>query len=250
MKNTQKIKNMRTMIHFMEEELNRGSVKEVKTLSNSYLNVLQDIVRPLGKQEKDTLIIHHHDISLIQNRIDSEILPNSLLISEYRDAHDFTVTVHRLEKIKSELDEMIDIRNYCINQEIIHSPEEEKEEETSFYSQEAMELLEQSIRHNHLITHFNEQHRGIGKTSAIIQKAHDEGYSILCSLNSQVEAVIDRARSMGINNLDVYSQHSNLAGKKYKNFLVDELVDSKNMAKISEQGHKIIGGFYRIVVCF
>lgn len=248
MSKPQALKNMEMILTKIEKAAQFREPQELKTLADIYRKTLDNQLRssssPLvGDQEKR--------LSNVIKDIENKNIPTSLERGEYKETHDYTVA---LDKLKSSLYRVLREEERCYK-EVVKRVRENKgdskiEKKESFYYLEAMELLEQSIKHNHLITHFNEQHRGIGKTSAIIQKAHDEGYSILCSSNSQVEAVIDRARSMGINDLDVYSQHSNLAGKKYKNFLVDELVDSKNMAKISEQGHKIIGGFYRIVVCF
>ena len=103
-------------------------------------------------------------------------------------------------------------------------------------------LLELSIEMGTLITLTDDQLRGLGKSTAIIEMANKLDAAVVVT-NSSYLALHGRK----INNLAVLSSVEGCRGLRFKNgFIVDEGVDDEIIKQLIRDGNKLLGGFKRL----
>lgn len=106
------------------------------------------------------------------------------------------------------------------------------------------ELLDLSIDMGTLITLTDEQLRGMGKTSAIIEKSKELGVPIVTSSRQQRDYL--EALS-GLRDIRYYVTADATRGTRLpEGFIVDEGVSDDVIKQLIKDGNKLLGGFKRL----
>lgn len=165
----------------------------------------------------------------------------SHLISKYK--------MHELisQKKYDEIAEHVEIL-YLI-EEAIEKIEEVKKNLSIDYT--LMEdMLDNSVKTGTLVTFYNEEHRGTGKTTALVKKAHELGAVLVVGMNQKeyVERIANELQLEGLNVI----VNCNLVSSKVTNrlvnngYLIDEMVSLDRIRNLRD--FKLLGGFYRVVI--
>lgn len=111
----------------------------------------------------------------------------------------------------------------------------------------AEELLELSIKHGVLMTALNNDTRGIGKTVALIKKAHELDATIVVGTVSTKHWVKLTAKELGLEVDCVYFNSVESAqGSRLGKFLVDDTTPNIIVVTLIDQGNTCLGGFNTI----
>lgn len=114
----------------------------------------------------------------------------------------------------------------------------------------AKKALEYSIELGVLFTDLGENIRGIGKTTALIEKAHELNVPIIVGNTTAQRNVIKHIKELGIY-VECYSANfpQELRGKRLSNnnsFIVDDTITNSMILELQKIGFKCIGGFNSI----
>jgi len=234
MENT--IKNMElVLLEIRKNVMTRGSDTRVpKTLIHSYLTLLRDFDR-MDKVRKrlqyGSLGVQAEQLNIIKHYIKDDKMQELFNTHDYVGINNYATV---LDKIGQALDAI-------------------GEPERSLYTPSKLieHLLNHSIQTGTLVTFFDEAHRGMGKTTALIKKVHELDAVLVTGLSTQARVAQDIAENMGLNvNIASAKEAATLAQhqKKMKEngYLVDELVSNEQLRSL--RGYKLLGGFTRIVI--
>lgn len=106
------------------------------------------------------------------------------------------------------------------------------------------ELLELSIEMGVLITLTDEQLRGMGKTSAIIEKSRKLGAPIVTTSRQQKDYL---EAFSGLTDIRHFNSPEATRGVRFPNgFIVDEGVSDDVIKQLIKDGSKLLGGFKRL----
>ena len=108
------------------------------------------------------------------------------------------------------------------------------------------ELLDYSIENGILVVLYDEKLRGAGKSTAIVEKAKEEGFTILVHTSVAKQYVQTIADGLGADHVKVYSINDNLQGRlrEGEKIILDELVDFNKAKSVVDLAKAVIvGGF-------
>ena len=234
MENT--IKNMElVLLEIRKNVMTKSSDTRVpKTLIHSYLTLLRDFDR-MDKVQKQSLYgslgVQADQLHIIKRYIKDDKMQELFNANDYVGINNYATV---LDKIGQALDAI-------------------GEPERSLYTPSKLieHLLNHSIQTGTLATFFDEAHRGMGKTTALIKKAHELDSVLVTGLSTQARVAQDIAENMGLNvNIASAKEAATLAQYQQKmkenGYLVDELVSNEQLRSL--RGYKLLGGFTRIVI--
>lgn len=236
------LKNMNIVLNEAKNNLSEMKILEVKTLMNTYLTLLKkfrdaDIVfNRIDDETSRQLRKQASSLELLKECVETDIT-HTLTDGKFKDADNLSVTLERIVKAIRDV-------SYLFPKGVIVSNREFPVNQT------IQDLLNLSVKSGTLVTFFDESHRGHGKTTALIKKAHELDVVLVTAIGTQAKYVTEMAIEMGLR-ITVTSvadarlpQHD---GKmRAKGYLVDELVSKEEFIKLKD--YKLLGGFSRIVI--
>jgi hypothetical protein len=237
MENT--IKNMELILDKALLELStNGNIQAVKTLMNTYRTLLAPLsYQTVSGKYLDTFRSQKILLTELKSSIDEKI-SSKINHQDYKSADNLAIASDRVAKSLGELATLkfkashtIEIKQHIVD-DVIN------------------ELLELSVKSGTLITLHDEMHRGMGKTTALIKKAHELDAVLIVGLPTQMRYVSDLAKEMGLSVSVATTREASLT--QYRNkmnengYLVDELLDKEVLTKL--KNFKLLGGFQRIVI--
>ncbi|MGG0667870.1 hypothetical protein ABE073_04990 [Lederbergia citrisecunda] len=240
MNNNQTIKNMELILNEIEKGIKEGHVSSVKTLSDAYNNLLNEIKRVIYTNVKgmtaEIISIFDHK-KIIENLLNkaNEELTSAIVLGHHKDSHSYTIILERFNRSLRGIEEFKDVVSSFKNKK------EFKVDKT------IQDLLDLSIKTGTLVTFYGEVHRGKGKTTALIKKAHELGAVLLMELDAQAKYAKELADEMGIHVYAVSKRDFGLPQyrriMKETGYLVDEVADTST---INQKDFKLLGGFQKI----
>lgn len=234
----QTVKNMELVLLEIRKEVfnNYGDSRAVKTLTHSYQTLL-DTIR--GSKDMELLVLHLIDLNYILEYIEDSIVPKLLLNKEYVSMNNYTVCIEKLKKIIRSIDIVKFNADIKLNNKGKVNPIIE-------------ELLNLSIKSGTLVLLKDEVHRGMGKTTALVKKAHELNCVLICAINSQADYARKIRNDLGLK-VDIITpkdvvlrQHALTLSEK--GYLIDEMISKEDLARLNINGCKLLGGFMRIVL--
>lgn len=243
MENT--IKNMGLILEEMKKGLQEDNTQSVKTLADTYLsqfsklkNIIHDNdVKNVTMKHARKLYVHRELLEGIVKDCDNK-MEEYLTKGRHKDSHRLAITLEKVYKV------IRDINYY------FPSPKIDIEKEFPVEPR-IQELLDKSIETGTLVTFYNEEHKGGGKTTALIKKAYELDAVLLVGSETQSRLVNDLAKSMGlsITVASVVREISLVQIKRQleaRGYLLDEPVDLKSLPNLKK--YKMLGGFMRIMI--
>lgn len=236
--NNQTIKNMELMLQEIDKGIKNRNIHSIKTLSESYNNLLKEIRRiifsDVKKMQDEVTNIYRHKNSFERfiSKINSE-LALAITDSKHKDSYHYTIILERFNKSLRDISEF---------KEVALLDNTKKEYEVNPVIQE---LLELSIKSGTLVTFHNEAHRGMGKTTALIKKAHELDVVLVVGMQVYAKNIQEQAEEMGLKVEVVSGRETSLPQYRKKmidkGFLVDEMLNKEQLKSL--KGYKLLGGF-------
>lgn len=249
----QEIKNMEQVLEKLKESLIRCYFDEAKTLSNVYERMVLPF-RYLSTVDyhKDEvgldLIKQLETVKLIQNEINSILIPKCLDKNEFKALHQLQIANEKLLGVIGSLGKSLN--KYKAAFEITDFLNDSRPifEKKDYISK----LLDLSIKTRTLIALFDESNRGVGKTTALVKKASELGCVLLVDIPSRKDYASKIANDMDLNVLIITPRSHSLAQYqsilKTTGYLIDETIDDNTLSTFNKSGYKLLGGFKRIVI--
>lgn len=241
--------NLDKMIKRMKDSLSFGVVEEVKTLSDVYRRTLNSYMD--YSKNNSVLVEQANELKSIIKNIEKHVIPNGLEMGKYKEIHGYTVALERLKSSASMIENVQMEYEKKTKREIQKVLDKSKTNCDSVSSNKkhqagkAMQLLEHSINHNYLITLFNDDYRGIGKTTALVQKAHELDAILIVKYENELKRAEEIAVQLGLIVSIVTTKNlRNLRGDRKlreNGYLIDETVDLSILKELT--GYKLLGGF-------
>lgn len=238
MTNQTSIKNMElVLLEIRRNVMTKGSdTRAPKTLIHSYLTLLKEFERMSGDEQQSvvgSLGVQADQLQIIKRYIKEDKMQELFKLNDYVGINNYATV---LDKVAQALDS-IGVPNRSL-----YTP-----------SKLIEDLLEHSIKTGVLVTFFDETHRGMGKTTALIKKAAELDAVLVVGLQAQAKQVQNMALEMGLSiraisginattTMDDQYRHK----MKENGYLVDELVSIEDLRSL--KGYKLLGGFNRIVI--
>jgi len=137
----------------------------------------------------------------------------------------------------------VELDRFTLNRDILYKDFEKALAKVAKEKAEKLkQLLELSIEMGTLITLTDEQLRGLGKTTAIIETANELNAVVVVTSSSY-----HSAHGWKIKNLAVISNVESCRGLRLgSDFIVDEGVDDEIIKELIRNGNKLLGGFKRL----
>ncbi len=232
----QTIKNMELiLLEIRKNVMTKGSdTRASKTLIHSYLTLLKSFERMKGteitQEIQSKLGVQADQLHIIRNYIKEDKMQELFNLSDYVGINNYATVLDKIEQALQS----------------IGKPKR------SLYTPLTLieELLEKSIQTGTLVTFFDKTHRGMGKTTALVKKAHELDAILLVGSDIHAKCARDIRDNMELHTsvatLRDMVLHQNKVKIKEKGYLIDETFQIDHLNKL--KGYKILGGFTRIII--
>lgn len=242
MENT--IKNMDLIIEEMKKGLHEGKVQSVKTLSDTYLSLFKKVrdeaysnYSAMKKKWANHLQSHKADFEAVVKECDKE-MEKTIIEGQHKESYIIAMILERVNKSIKDIDDIFPAPKVNIEKDF---PVEDH----------IQNLLNNSIETGTLVTFFDEEHRGTGKTVALIKKAYELDAVLIEPLRTQADYARDLSEKMGMRIsvttvIDFKSLPHYHQKLKKNGYLIDELVSKEDFEHL--KNYKLLGGFTRAIV--
>lgn len=238
------IKNMDLMLVEMKNSLEKGNIKSVKTLADTYLSQFKKVTgmsfgdKSIIKKCTDKFKVHKAVFKEIVSKCDSE-MESSLISGKHKESHEIAITLERVDKAIKDINRYFPAPKINIKKKFP-------------VSQHTQDLLEMSIKTGTLVSIYDERHQGAGKTVALIKKAHELDAVLVVGEKTHEDyaRLLSKEMDLPITVISANGRHMFMAQNHKKmdinGYLVDETTDSENLKKF--KNYRLLGGFNRIII--
>lgn len=144
------------------------------------------------------------------------------------------------------------VKGYCDEDNELYTTSDSKINGRQQDNDYVEKLLDLSIATGTLVSIFDESHRGVGKTTALVKKASELGCVLLVDINRNKDYANGIARNLGLN-VAICTPKETVLPQFYSEmisngYIIDEMVNNEILSKLDDVGCKLLGGFKRIVI--